>query len=379
MSRMARVEKMLRSVYMQAPAELRPPLKRSYHWLRVRALAASSRRSVVKGERVVFLDYDIAHLEPEEILGPGRREVLVDVHRSLVSPGTETAILTGLPGTPRRFPFEPGYSGAGVVRAVGPGVETLRAGDRVAGGLHHARRDVIAAALLVKIPEWVSFEEASFVVLAVIAQQGVRKARIEVGERVAVVGAGLVGQLAARLARLAGAAWIVTVASSRRREAPATAEGGADVFLAGPEGEERCDAVEADVVIEAAGTPSALVAALRCAGRGGRVVVLGSARSLGRDLPWDELAQDRELSVVGAHISLLPEVDDSPGRWTFRHEAALFMELVRQGRLRVADLVSWRADPRSCNAVYERLLEREGSHLGVVFEWDDDGGGTWSR
>src|SRR5205814_3424031 len=125
-------------------------------WARIRAEAARARRRVHPSDRVVFQDFDVAQLEPREILGPARGEILVDIHASAVSPGTETSILCGWPGTPRRFPYVPGYSGAGVVADAGASVSGLARGDRVAGGLHHASRDVVPAHTLVKVPDEVS-------------------------------------------------------------------------------------------------------------------------------------------------------------------------------------------------------------------------------
>src|SRR5207247_2700174 len=99
---------------------------------------------------------------------------------------TEAGILCGWPGTPRRFPYLPGYSGAGVVTEVGASVRGFERGDRVAGGIHHASRDTVPAHGLVKVPKEVSLQDASFTVLGVIALQGIRKAMIQPGERIAI-------------------------------------------------------------------------------------------------------------------------------------------------------------------------------------------------
>src|SRR5262245_59382960 len=219
-------------------------------------------------DRVICQDFDIAQLEPQEILGPSRDGVLVDVHVSAVSPGTETGILCGWPGTPRRFPYAPGYSAAGVVGDVGAAVRGFAAGDRVAGGLRHASRDVVSAHTLVKVPDGVSLHDASFAVLGVISLQGVRKAKLQPGERVAVVGQGLVGQLARRLAAIAHPSELIAIGISRARSALALADG--HTFVATAEHHDL-DALGADVVIEAAGTPDAITPALRCAAPGGRV------------------------------------------------------------------------------------------------------------
>ena len=64
--------------------------------------------------------------------------------------------------------------------------------------------------LAVKIPEGLDYDAACFVTMGAIAMQGVRLAQLELGERVVVVGLGLVGQIAAQLARCAGATVLAT-------------------------------------------------------------------------------------------------------------------------------------------------------------------------
>src|SRR5262249_36122561 len=164
---MGSIEKGLRAVYDRVPGDMQPKLRRSYRWARIRAEAARARRRVHASDRVVFQDFDIAQLERQEILGPKRDEVLVDTCFSAVSPGTETGILCGWPGTPRRFPYVPGYSAAGIVTDAGASVRGFAPGDRVAGGLRHASRDVVPAHTLVKVPATVSLHDASFAVLGV--------------------------------------------------------------------------------------------------------------------------------------------------------------------------------------------------------------------
>jgi threonine dehydrogenase-like Zn-dependent dehydrogenase len=106
-------------------------------------------------------------------------------------------------------PMALGYSSAGTVLAVGPGVDDLRIGDRVAcaGGGYAVHAEVVAVPrlLVAKLPETVGFETGAFATLGAISLHGVRLAQIQVGERVGVIGLGLVGLLAVAIARSAGA------------------------------------------------------------------------------------------------------------------------------------------------------------------------------
>jgi predicted dehydrogenase len=102
-----------------------------------------------------------------------------------------------------------GYSSAGTVIQVGELVRELAPGDRVAcaGGGHanHAEIVSIPSNLCAKVPEIVSLEAAAMTTIGAIALHGVRLAEVTLGDRVAVIGCGLVGQIAARLLIGAGA------------------------------------------------------------------------------------------------------------------------------------------------------------------------------
>src|SRR5215475_6367795 len=106
-----------------------------------------------------------------------------------------------------------GYSGAGVVVEKHPTVTDLEIGDRVAyggEGTGHAETIVTGRNLVARVPDSVGFDDACFATLGSIALNSVRIANISLGDRVVVIGLGLVGQLVAQLARLQGAVTIAT-------------------------------------------------------------------------------------------------------------------------------------------------------------------------
>ena len=362
-------DKVLGALYQRIPPAARPFFKSVYVRAEIRLRALLSGRPIRRGKRITFLDFEIAYLEDCEYLGPGRSEVEVVARSSTVSPGTERAVLCGLPGARRDFPYYPGYSCAGQVVKVGSDVREYRVGDRVAGRAKHVSGDSVATDLLFPIPENVNYEAASFIELGIIVLQGVRKAAIRPGDRIAVLGQGLIGQLATRVARAAGAGTIIAMAQSRNRAATAVAAGGADFFVETGSPEFSPDSIDADVVIEAVGTPDAIALAARCTRAGGRVVLLGSSRGLSRDVDLAQLLRVRGVEIVGAHISNMPTEAASPGRHTYRQEGRLFLDLLRTGRVRVDDLVTWHPAPRECNAVYEMLAKGGGSHVAIVFDW----------
>ncbi len=153
--------------------------------------------------RITLIEQDIPPLKPGA--------VLVDVHASLVSPGTEVggwrnfAAQRGGPASePRTF----GYSNAGIVREVGEGVDEFAPGDRIAcvGNGYALHTDIAAIPhnLCVALPDAVTFAQGAYAMLAATAMNEVRTAQLALGEFVAVAGLGLLGQLSARLHQLDG-------------------------------------------------------------------------------------------------------------------------------------------------------------------------------
>lgn len=332
-----------------------------------------TRRAVRSGRRIAFLDFEIAYLEDFEYLGPSPDEVEISVHCSAVSPGTESSVLCGLPGARRNFPYFPGYSVAGEVVAVGSNVRDFAVGDRVAGRVKHASGDCASEGLMFRIPDGVGYEAASFIELGIITLQGIRKAGIRPGDRVAVLGQGVVGQLANRMAKAVGAAEVIGLAASNRRAGTAMASGGVDRFVVTGSADFDPGSVAADVVIEAVGAPDSIPLAARCAREGGRVVLLGSSRGLSRGIDLASLLQSRGLQMIGAHISNMPAAEASSGRHTYRQEGQLFLDMLRQRRLDVSPLVTWRPRPQECNAVYEVLAKGGKDQVAIVFDWQQSG------
>ncbi|MEI6085642.1 MAG: zinc-binding alcohol dehydrogenase, partial [Verrucomicrobiota bacterium] len=103
---------------------------------------------------------------------------------------------------------ELGYSTAGTVIEVGSGVTDIAVGDCVAcAGQNYASHAEIVCVpqnLVAKIPTGTAFEHAAFTTLGAIALQGVRQADVRLGENVAVIGLGLVGQLTVQLLKASG-------------------------------------------------------------------------------------------------------------------------------------------------------------------------------
>src|SRR5579864_5761952 len=110
-------------------------------------------------------------------------------------------------------PQSPGYSSAGTVLEIGEGITDLQPGDRVAcagaGIAVHAEVACVPRLLVARIPsreihDEVTFDEAGFATLGAVALHGIRTAEAKLGETVAVIGLGLLGQLTVQLLKAAG-------------------------------------------------------------------------------------------------------------------------------------------------------------------------------
>ncbi|MDE0555654.1 MAG: zinc-binding dehydrogenase, partial [Candidatus Poribacteria bacterium] len=142
-------------------------------------------------------------------LKPG--QLLIEVHASMVSPGTELGGVKRRRENPgaqaRQRPF--GYTNAGVVIGKEGNCDEFQIGDRVAGmgGGYalHATYACVPHNLCAKVPDNVTSEEASSIHLAATALHAVQRGRIRIGENVVVAGLGIVGQFASQIAKTAGA------------------------------------------------------------------------------------------------------------------------------------------------------------------------------
>ncbi|MCB0325831.1 MAG: bi-domain-containing oxidoreductase, partial [Bdellovibrionales bacterium] len=366
-------------------------------------------------------DGDIEVLEaPEPMLTP--ETVLVDVRASLLSVGTERSKVEAgrksLIGKARSRPQEVaqvldkartdgikqtvhavrarldqptalGYSAAGVVLAAGSLVRGITAGDRVAigGGDYaiHAEIDRVPGNLCVPLLDGVAFEEGAFATVGAISMHGVRQAEASLGERVAVIGLGLVGQLAGLLLHAAGCTVIGIDVDGNVLDA-AKEVGTVDVGVLRSELEgDRLPAEvgDCDAVLITAATSSSdpvSLAARLCRDRG-RVVVLGDVGLEIPRAPYYDKEIDLRLSRSygpGRYDREYEErgLDYPIGyvRWTERRNMEAFVRLVASGQVPVSRLIKERVPINDASTAYERLVRDKSSPLGVIITYPDRDG-----
>jgi predicted dehydrogenase/threonine dehydrogenase-like Zn-dependent dehydrogenase len=140
----------------------------------------------------------------------GKARSRPDLVRQLIDKAKREGILTTLESALNRLeqPIALGYSSAGIIVEIGKGLHGFMIGDRVAcagaGFAVHAEFALVPQNLLVPVPDSVDFDSAAFTTLGAIAMHGFRLAQPQLGERVAIIGLGLLGLLTAGIARAAG-------------------------------------------------------------------------------------------------------------------------------------------------------------------------------
>ena len=298
-------------------------------------------------------------------------------------------------------PIPLGYSCAGVVVEAGTQAGGLAVGDRVACGgagfANHAEFNYVPRNLVVKLPDSVSFEDASCATVGSIALQGLRQCDLRLGESVAVIGLGLLGQLAVQMARASGCRVIGFDPNKGRCElamgwGDGALPGGARGARALPDAGVRCvseNLVEeamaftggygVDAVLITAATHSnepVTVAAEICRPKG-RVVATGL---VGMDIPRD-LYYKKEIDFrlscsygPGRYDPVYEEagVDYPYGyvRWTEQRNMQAFVELVAGGKLTPSRLVTHRYKFDDALDAYQVLLGgKKEPYLGIVLEY----------
>ena len=343
------------------------------------SLDGLSDRFPLVSARIVFSGPGQVTVREERVEAPAPGQVVIRTSYSLVSTGTELTCLAGefSPGGHWdewvRYPFQPGYSNVGRVAATGAGVAGLREGDRVASHTPHAQFTAVPAEEAIRIPDSVTDEDASWFAIASIAQIGVRRARLAAGSCAVVLGAGILGQLTAQFARRAGAGRVIVVARSAARLDRAIRAGATDAVAASADQavariRDLTGGTLADAVFDVTGDPAVLPSALVMARRFGRVVLVGDPGFPERQhLTADVLLRGVEL--VGAHFGYASRTEPGEKHPSHHELSANFFSGVEKGEIDVAGLVTHRYSPRDCAEAYATLLRRDGSTLGLVFDW----------
>jgi predicted dehydrogenase/threonine dehydrogenase-like Zn-dependent dehydrogenase len=278
-----------------------------------------------------------------------------------------------------------GYSSAGIVIEVGSDVRDISIGDRVtcagAGYACHAEFVNVPRNLICHIPPGVDFKEAAFTTLGAIAMQGVRRSQAQLGEKVAVIGLGLLGQITCQILKAAGAS-VIGIDPLPARAALAR-ELGIDISLVSGENivtevMGHTNGYGADSVIICAATQSSEPAhqAMQMARRKGKIVVVGAIGMALERPPFYEKELDFLISCSygpGRYDSSYEQKGiDYPiayVRWTENRNMQAFLELLNTKKVNVARLVDHVFAVDEAGAAYQTLGNTEKRPVAVIFKY----------
>jgi predicted dehydrogenase/threonine dehydrogenase-like Zn-dependent dehydrogenase len=355
---------------------------------------------------------------PPPALQPGG--VLVRTAASIISPGTEKMVLElgrkSLIGKARERPdlvrqvitrartygisatvqsvvskmdqaLQLGYSAAGVVEAVAPGIVDIKQGDRVAiagaGYASHAEINYVPRNLTALIPGSVSFDQAAYSTVAAIAIQGVRLARPELSEIVVVSGLGLIGLIAVQLLKASGCRVLGfdlnkdKIEIGRRVGLDEGAVLGVDDPLLATDRFSNGRGADLTLITAATSSNQPIELAGEITRRKGRVVVVGA---VGMNVPRDTYyRKELELKVSMSYGPGRYDRSYEEGgldypydyvRWTERRNLESVLELMARGLLDVGSLTTHRFPVDKAADAYGMIYAGSESYAGVVLEYD---------
>ena len=283
-----------------------------------------------------------------------------------------------------------GYSCAGSVIEVGAGIEDLKPGDRVAcagaGFAAHAEFASVPRMLAVRIPsDDVDFESAAFATLGAVALHAVRISEAKLGETVAVIGLGLLGQLAVQVLRAAGCV-VIGIDLVPERAALAVKMGATAATASETEFRDSClrhsNRYGVDSVLITAETASSgpvNLAAEVVRDRGIVVAVGAVGMQLERRQYYEKEIDFRVSRSYGPgryDAEFEQKGRDYPigyVRWTETRNMEAFLQLLADGKLNLEPLISHRFPIENAASAYELITGKiKEPYLGVLLQYSND-------
>ncbi len=350
---------------------------------------------------------------------PGKGEVLVRTHFSAISTGTEGKTVSdarkgyiakaksrkeevskvvkaarshGIADTYKMVmnkleALQPlGYSLSGVVEKVGEGVKNFKPGDRVACGgasASHAELVTIPENLCVSIPDAAAIDEAAFTTIGAIAMQGIRRAELNLGENAVVIGLGIIGQITLRLLKSAGVRTfgidlkedLVDLAFQSGAE-NATVRG--DELLEAKVNQfSKGNGVDAVIITAASSSLDPVELAGVLCRTHGKVVIVGSVPTGFSRKNYYRKELELRMSTSygpGRYDANYEEKGfDYPigqVRWTENRNMQAFTELLGNGSVQLADLISHRFAFENAREAFDLVVNREADKMGILLEYD---------
>jgi len=292
---------------------------------------------------------------------------------SLVSAGTECLKLEGKMGKVENSSV--GYSGVGMV-VDGMEGTSFNLGDFVFTRERHADIvDVphnIAEKQFIKVDKEFA-KEATFLELGKVAMHGLHRVEVKIGDWIIVFGLGIVGNLAAQLARLATGKKVIGVEPIMKRRSIAESLG---ITTIDPREKEfvrkimnLTDNNGVEICLETSGSQQALNQAMEISSLRGQISIIAGHYGI-RELDLKTHFQNKELSLIGARRLELTE-KSMEDRWTVTECKKEIYRMIKWKDIQVDPLITHVVKPEEAPEVYKSLLNKDESMLGVIFSWDN--------
>ena len=285
-----------------------------------------------------------------------------------------------------------GYSTSGTVISSMDKNGLFRPGDRVAcAGQDYASHAEIVSVpqnLVVKIPDDVSFSEAAFTTLGAIAMQGVRQAAPELGERICVIGLGLLGQLTCQILKANGCrVFGIDLDESLVKLVISTGIHSA-IRRSDPRLIPACESFTMgqgfDSVIITAATQSndPVELSAELLKKKGKIIVVGAVKM---DIPRDPHFYRKELELKMScsygpgryDVNYEENGNDYPFsyvRWTENRNMEAFLDLISEKRITVQPLITHVFDIENAIEAYDIVLgKKKEKHIGILLKYKDNG------
>ena len=293
-----------------------------------------------------------------ELEGPTGNEVKTETIYSGITNGTERNQLIGGNYAPKdeQLPTSGGgYQNVGRVIEVGPDVSGLQVGDVLYMSAAHSEYIVTAEDdLLIKLPDSIDRTEAALFGMTSVAMRTCRNTELTMGERVLIVGAGIIGQVAAQIVAVMGARATLCDISPNRLEL-AREIGAAETVLdvSGDGWEKGVADGTFDAVIDFAGVPGMEDQMISAVRQRGRVIFIAGR---GKVTYTFNLGQGQEIQLKqNSHFD--------------RDDLANLCRLVDRGLVRIAPLIRDVVPVSEAKRIYDTLRDNPTELLGTVFVW----------
>ncbi len=347
-------------------------------------------QSTATAQQLWFSGVEQVEIRECELAAPSAEEMLIEVECSAISAGTEMLVYRGqipqdmaldasiiaLQDQPQ-YPLQYGYASVGIVKTIGTHVDASWLGQRVFAFQPHASHFLANASELIKVPADITAEDAVFLPNMETAVNLVHDGNPALGERVVVLGQGIVGLLLSHLLTqfpLAQLYGVDAITLRRERSLQLGTHSVFDPFSAADITSLKQQLTNftenpaekntgADLIYEVSGAPQALNLAIELSGFASRIVI-GSwygnktaAIALGGD------AHRNRLTITTSQVSsLAPELS---GRWNKTRRFELSWNMLR--KLRPSQLITHRVPLGNAPTLYQQLHQAPAQILQAIF------------